>query len=302
MASPECLVLAPGFRVGQIGDKLLLYDGQRLATFEGRAALWMADLLPLLNGQKTVSSIMQAVPAAQRLWARNAVKALGQAGIVAPQTCRTTADLLAMISLQGGWRDSVKDHVVHILGTDEIAALTAETLLRDDFSVHTHQGWSVAFDDGIVVAVLGPDDVKHVQEFNRLMLDHSRSYIPVLPFNGRMISVGPVVVPGAGPCLYCYLCRRTANFSPFIDLLSSGAWSAQPPRTMKLLAAGTIAWLVGQTMAEGVGRRSGCLVTIDGTTLAVEHSIVFRVPRCPECSGQLRSAPFRPWTELNSEP
>jgi bacteriocin biosynthesis cyclodehydratase domain-containing protein len=122
----------------------------------------------------------------------------------------------------------------------------------------------------------------------------------VLPFDGRFAAVGPLFLPEETCCFECYLLRRASNVEYGDELAvlarEPAPWPMPPP------LAATVAGLAALQALRWLALRDpfvpGVLtaVELDGVAKLGSH-VVYRVPRCPACSGLDELAPPLPWFE-----
>jgi bacteriocin biosynthesis cyclodehydratase domain-containing protein len=120
----------------------------------------------------------------------------------------------------------------------------------------------------------------------------------VLPHDGRLASVGPLVVPDETCCYECLLRRRAANVEWGEDLadVQEAPLAARAGASLELLLSTVAAhialrWLVGHDTSV-----AGVLYALDVMpALTLTEHPVLRVPRCPVCSPVERRAAPLPW-------
>ena len=308
---PERPALAPWCRLVRDGDRFLAEHGGTLITFQGRAvASLLPRLLPLLDGTRTADELeavlgRAAAPAVTKvleLLAANRLLVDGEhrpssesaktaaAAFVAAVTRRTTQrDALAAIdrasvSVLGDGRAAAEiRHQLRCVGVGRVAASTPDELEGDSF----------------VIAVPGADDHALLAELNALALESRRPWLQVLPFDGRIVVVGPLFLPGESACRECFVLRRAAcsGYDDDFDLVERSGVRAAEPQPLTALAASlaslvTLRWLTADDPA-----LAGRLYEVEvGAVLRLRLDHVLRVPRCRRCGTPERAVPS-PWFE-----
>lgn len=150
-----------------------------------------------------------------------------------------------------------------------------------------------------LVVVVGRDEQDPLLDtWNDVALRTGRSWLPVLPFDGRRATVGPWTLPGESACYTCFRMRRIAAF-PDRDVSTDLAQARPVPATgdraglfpgLSMMQVG----LVVERVAEWIGLTvtnsglvpPGGVYTLDLTRggLGLTLHRVLRVPRCPACS------------------
>ena len=221
---PEHPALAPWCRVADDGDRILVEHGGTVVTFEGRAA---AALLPrccrssTAPAQSTSSSRRSGRPSRPR--SRT------------PSSCwqRTGCSSTAPIGRRRGSRDRGgivrrRGHPAHdaggrargaragpsvaVLGTGATPAEIRRQLAADRRRrVEVPPLGAEPEPGSFVVAAPGPDERRRALErLNELALERRAPWLQVLPFDGRVLVVGPLFLPGASACRECFVLRRGA--------------------------------------------------------------------------------------------
>jgi bacteriocin biosynthesis cyclodehydratase domain-containing protein len=313
-ALPALPQLKPWYRVLQREDKLLLQYGETLVSFEGRAATRLLPaLLPLLDGTRPVDEIVQIIGPAVRRAVEHALGLLQDHGLLTEPALqavadwesrsaeflaatdplgRTTAELLATIraariALAGA--GPLAAEVASSLrrsgiGGLERLSLSAENLTRGEFQVG--------------LAVPTGEELPELVKWNEAALAAGLPWLQVLPFDGLFAAVGPLYVPGETACYECFRVRRASNVDHGREFLALQNVSARLP------AAGsveqTVTGLAATFALRWLAHRDHFL---PGTWYAVELGarptlaahVLYRVPRCPTCSGLGRTAEPLPW-------
>jgi bacteriocin biosynthesis cyclodehydratase domain-containing protein len=308
-AIPDRPLLPPWYRLARRPGRYVLEYGHRAVVLEGRATERLVPaLLPLLDGRRTVPEIVAELGAAADEAVRRALALLGDNGLLvdgppadADAGALDTANLLAATTRRGSPGEhaaALADSSVAIAGTAGVATRLA-LLLREagvGELVTTPLGADPPDAALCVVAPASPE-VAAVEAWNESALATSRPWLQMLPFDGRFVAIGPLFVPGAGPCGKCYALRRRACLGFGADHDALAAVAADRPSAPHLdaaaaaVAAGIVLrWLVGDTSVASTLHALECAPDI---TLSSHR--VLRVPRCTACSPAARSAPLLPW-------
>jgi bacteriocin biosynthesis cyclodehydratase domain-containing protein len=190
---------------------------------------------------------------------------------------------------------------VACVGQAHAGDTVARLLLRAGVRNVALLGWTDAADAAgldLVLAFPSPQELPQLDDWNRRMLERRTPWLQTLPFDGRMAAVGPLFVPGETCCHSCYQLRRAATSdyrSEFWTLARTPAHHPAPP-ALTAVAAGAAALLALRWLAWRDPLAPGKIQAIElgaGLELAVHH--VYRVPRCPVCSGLSDLAPPLPW-------
>jgi bacteriocin biosynthesis cyclodehydratase domain-containing protein len=310
---PERPLLKPWYRLAHTHDGLVLEYGQAALMFQGAAAQRLLPaLLPLLDGERTLEDIgsylgepiFPAIRQALELLARHGAIASGSAYRDQPRPLRDAAWHLAAASGDDvdAARRLLRRSRVEVRGNGPVAEESVRLLRLAGVGEVAHPAW---LDDGqggtdVVVAVPDPGEIPALRELNELALRVGFQWLQALPFDGRYASIGPLFIPGETCCYDCFRLRQAANLEYPDELRAlerSGASYPVPAPLVSTLAglATTLAlnWLGGRDpslpgVLHTLELRPVCLVT--------RHH-VYRVPRCPTCSGLEELAAPSPWFE-----
>lgn len=299
-------LLKPWYRLAfDDGGAVLRYAGSVL-EFEGAGAKrLLPHLLPLLDGTRTVDEVVVELGEAARPAVEHALSLLRAHDLItagAPPDAaaggRRTAELLAAVD--AGGRSLADLHArlvaveVRVLGIGPAAEPVARLLQASDVLAVDRLAWDDdPPTDGLVVAVPASEELAELAAWNRRAL---APWLQVLPFDGRLAAVGPVIVPGQTACHECFLLRRDSTIAPSRDR-SAGRHSGSP--ALDAVLAGLAAhvalrWLVAGELAD-----AGVLLAVDpGAELRCTRHFVHRVPRCPVCSPSAQRAAASPWSGI----
>jgi bacteriocin biosynthesis cyclodehydratase domain-containing protein len=314
-------MLKPWYRVQPDGDRVLFEYGHRLVVLEGGAARRLLPaLLPLLDGRRTLEEIAASLGEAVAPAIRTMLEALVRAGAVTegpplgddlPRSARETAELLSAAAGESIAPSEAAGRLqgcsVGIAGRAPLAEQIAQLLHRSGIGSLEHvpgtgagTGWT-AFD----LAIVAPSstELDLLDEVNRTALSRPRPWLPILPFDGVLAAIGPLVIPGESACWECVRLRRAsaigyADELPLLERAPGGRQTSPPlEATIAGLAASVaLRWLVQRDPA------------LPGHLLALEQwpsprltgHTVYRVPRCPTCSELAWRAAPATWSEASA--
>jgi bacteriocin biosynthesis cyclodehydratase domain-containing protein len=217
-----------------------------------------------------------------------------------PAPLRATAELLASLpSGQVGPGEAVAalgSRVVSVVGEGP-AAVEVARLLRSS-GVDVCRAGAISPGVDLAVCAPAPAQLADLGRWNSQALTTGQAWLPVLPFDGRYASVGPLCLPDETCCFECFRLRRIANLDAAEELAlleaAPATYSAAP--AVQALTAGiavtaTLEWLV---FGDHHVPSAFYAVEIDQMIRVSSHH-VHRVPRCPACSGTAGIATPLPW-------
>jgi ribosomal protein S12 methylthiotransferase accessory factor len=306
-------MLAPWYRLVEDGDRLLLEHGRSAVVLEGGAVrALLPQLLPLLDGTRTVEQIVEAVGAAVGAEAGEAVGAAlellesngllvdgpplpsGESGVLAVASAYGLAPAVAL--------DRVRAMTVGVVGSSPAAEQTARLLRGDGIGWVQDLGWHGGAVDLVVVAP-SAEEAPRLSDWNRHALEQGLHWLPLRPFDGAIFAVGPLVIPGESCCHECTELRLAAHlqYGRKLDLVHSIPSAASPTAGLAAAAAGLAAHLAVCWLAGADTRLPGELYVLAAhPELALSSHHVLRVPRCPACSDAERLAAPLPWHEAGA--
>ncbi len=305
-AVPERPLLAPWYRLVGDGERLLLEHAQRVVVLEGAAVRTLLPvLLPLLDGSRTVDELAMRVGLAAREAVDLALETLAAHDLLcegpdAPPPVRRGAHAAAAaygLSPTLAAR-RLAAAVVGVVGSSPTGVELARIVHAEGVGEVRRLGWRSGAAVDLTVVTPAADELDALRDWNRRTLDTGARWLPVLPYDGRLASVGPLVVPHETGCYECLLLRRAANVEYGDDLAEIEATpvAASGGAALELLVAATAAhlavrWVVGRDTTV-----AGVLHAVEtAPALALTEHTVLRVPRCPACSPAGRLAPPLPW-------
>ena len=308
MTRVERPLLKPWYRLSVDGGRSTLRYAGSVLEFEGVAAeRLLPSLLPLLDGTRTVDDVVGELGEAVRPAVEHALSLLRAHDLLteavprgAAAGARRTAELLAAVDPAGRTcaelHAAVASAEARVLGTGPAAETLGRLLQASGVAGVGALGWDDPIPrGGLAIAAPAPGELELLEAWNTRALEADAAWLPVLPFDGRLAAVGPVVVPGQTACHECYRIRRDSTISPVADH-ARGAYPGAP--ALDLVLAGVAAlvalrWLAGSTADAGV------LVAVElAPELRCTRHFVYRVPRCPACSPSARRAAASPWSPV----
>jgi bacteriocin biosynthesis cyclodehydratase domain-containing protein len=315
---PARPLLKPWYRVGQDGSRTVLQYGDSALVFEGGATRRLVPaLLALLDGRRTVAEITShlgepATPVVERVLAeltRRDVLVEGPAlpAGTTPAHART-AELLAAHGPRGTTPSAVFDRLGHVelavLGRGAVAEELTRLLGLSGPSRLERLPWlegpALAEAVDLVIAAPDPSELGRLEGLNTLALERGRTWLQVLPFDGEHGAVGPLFVPGETCCYRCYRIRRAASsgLAEESALLESAEADYPVAPALTAILAGLAALAVLRWVVFRDPALPGTLLALErGTAPELVQHVVYRVPRCPACSGLEGAAAPLPWHE-----
>lgn len=308
---PERPALHPWCRLVRDDGRYLLEHGGTVVTLEGRAAdVLLPRLLPLLDGSRTVDDLIAeigapvapAVESALSLLETQRLLVEGAGRDPAPTPKTAVAAYAAEVSgvTEGRALNEIDDGMVTVLGSGNDAAELVRQLREMGIGTVERQSFDAELDQGsFVIAAPAPDEVPRLGELNDRSLEHRLAWLQLLPFDGRLVIVGPVFLPWQSACRACFVVRRGACSGYEDDF---GLVEHQPPRVTAPIAVAalgaslaaliTIRWLAAADPA-----LPGRFYALDArSTVRISYERLLRVPRCPSCGPVVRAMPS-PWFE-----
>jgi bacteriocin biosynthesis cyclodehydratase domain-containing protein len=309
---PARPALAPWCRVAEDDQRILVEHGGTVVTFEGRAATALLPrLLPILDGTRTVDELEQALGQPVAAAVRNALELLASNQLLvdgvppAPSAdpAIAAASFAAAVTRHTTQADAVealaKAHVAVVGAGAAAAELLRQLELLGIGDVGGHS-FDVEPEPGsFVVAVPGPDEAPRLVALNTLALERGAAWLQLLPFDGRVLVVGPLFLAGASACRECYVLRRGAcsGYDDDFALLEGEAVRAAAPPPLIGFAASLAALLVLRWLTTCDPALPGRLYAVEVSSIVrLSHDHVLRVPRCPAC-GTPDRAVASPWFE-----
>jgi bacteriocin biosynthesis cyclodehydratase domain-containing protein len=148
----------------------------------------------------------------------------------------------------------------------------------------------------LAVAAAGRRALRRLRAANIACLRHGVSWLPVGGYDGAVVHVGPLMIPGQTACAECLLRRLAANLEGAgVYHEPTAATFAPTPTTLRdwsysMAALILLRWVSGRDAA-----LPGLLLTLAPDDLAIHQARVYRVPRCPGCAGPDHVLDPAPW-------
>jgi bacteriocin biosynthesis cyclodehydratase domain-containing protein len=311
---PRRPALKPWYRLLPREDRLLLQYGETLVSFEGRAARRLLPaLLPLLDGTRSLDEIVEVVGPPVRRAVEQALVLLHEHGLLTEAGTETqveaekrAGDFLAATDPAGRSAEellaTVRAARVAVAGSGSLALEVASSLRRsgartlEQLSLDALSAELARFQ--LAVAVPEGEELPTLSGWNQAALTAGLPWLQVLPFDGIFCAVGPLYVPGETACYECFRIRRASNVGYGREFLALQEVAVRLPASASLeqAVAGLAATLTLRWLAHADQFLAGTWYAFElGTRPALGTHVLYRVPRCPVCSGLARAAQPLPW-------
>jgi bacteriocin biosynthesis cyclodehydratase domain-containing protein len=311
---PSRPALKPWYRVLERDDRLLLQYGETLVSFEGRAATRLLPaLLPLLDGTRSLDEIVQIMGPAVRQAVEHALGLLQEHGLLTEpaleavtESERRSAEFLAATDPHGRTTAellaTIRAARVAVAGAGPLAAEVASSLRRSGItglaplSIRADSVELGEFQLGL--AVPAGDELPTLSSWNEAALGAGVPWLQVLPFDGLFGAVGPLYVPGETACFECFRIRRASNVDYGREFLALQDVPAPLPAAagVEQTVAGLAATFALRWLAHRDQFLPGTWYALElGVRPALGVHVLYRVPRCPACSGLGKAAQPLPW-------
>ncbi|WP_186372366.1 TOMM precursor leader peptide-binding protein [Arthrobacter woluwensis] len=278
-------VIAEGVRQADFEDSFVLVLGSSIVRFRQHQEL-AKELFGFLSKPRTLDEVTRGVPGLsgqERL-----LNSLRSAGVV--RFHNAAGDRLP--GLPRGW--TAADPVRVRLDVPSDLEERVRENLRAFGSIQI-----VDEDDGeptvpvLVVRTTIPDAV----DVCRSLWANDVCHVPVVPFDGAKLFVGPAVLPGTTACFECLVIRRAASTAwPDEYLRYHGAAAPAPIAARDLdLGVQLAARLIERAFYDEAHDLIGSCSVFNPESLTLYNSRVWSVPRCPSCSKTARSSTSYPW-------
>jgi bacteriocin biosynthesis cyclodehydratase domain-containing protein len=316
-------MLLPGVRLVARPGALHLFDGRRVVTLRGdehghraiRAAIGQPDGA---DGGTALDSA--AVAQARDLLVRLRL-GVDEADTVIP-TPLAAAFASASVA---GWvspreADARLDGVeVHVWdATDDAETSRAGTSRSETSRAGTSGGLIRALSESGLRcrALTGPEDIRRLdpqrsitavvtgderpatqlRAANDACLARGVTWLPVGAYDGAVVHVGPLMVPGQTACADCLLLRLAANVE-YADVYGdiADAPAAPTPPALREWAFSIATLVLLRWIATRDVRLPGRLYTVDPDAVEIRQASVFRIPRCASCAAPDFVTAAAPW-------
>ena len=306
---PERPLLKPWYRLSLDGNGAVLRYGASVLEFEGAAATRLLPrLLPLLDGTRRVDDVVACLgepirPAVERavalLHEQRLLTEAAPAGLAAGH--HRAAELLAATDpLDRGVGDvsaRLAAASVALLGDAPVVRIVRRLLVESGVGDVCRSAWGDTPAAELVVAAPSGLELPRLREWNGRALSEGTPWLQLLPFDGLLAAVGPLIVPGDTACHECYLLRRAANLSSLRfrpERVEHGVHPSAP--ALDAVVAGLAATLALRWLALADTLVPGVVLAVEQTPEpAFSRHILYRVPRCPACSNGRGRAALSPW-------
>lgn len=310
--------LKPWYRIAHSNGRLILEYAHSTVVLEGKAAdKLLPVLLPMLDGRTEVDRIIERLGEPVAPAVRQALQMLADHEVLSdgpplddsePAPLTATAHFLASIEDRTPAESErlLADARVAVVGEGPTAQEIANLLRTAGISQLGLIDWAdpavAAAARDLAVAAPEPSELPRLEAWNLRALELGMPWLQVLPFDGRIVAVGPLYVPGDTCCFECYRRRRAANINfPAEDYwaLERSPASYPLPPPLRGIAAGLASMLALRWLSDraGSGQSSvpGRMYALSlGQTIGLDSHSVYRVPRCPLCFPDDLGAPM-PW-------
>jgi bacteriocin biosynthesis cyclodehydratase domain-containing protein len=320
--APERPLLKPWYRLSVDEHGVVLSYGASVLQFEGAAATRLLPrLLPLLDGTRRVDDVVACLGAPIRPAIEHALALLHEHRLLtepAPaglaENPRRAAELLAATDpldrSAAGAAERLAATAVRLLGETPLREAVAGLLAASGVGTVSRLGWDDPPTADLVVAAPSGEELPRLRRWNARAIATRTPWLQLLPFDGLVAAVGPLIVPGETACHECYLLRRAANLSSVRfrpERVEHGVHPSAP--ALDAVVAGLAATLALRWLALSDTLVPGVVLAVEQTPEpAFSRHVLYRVPRCPACSigrGRASLAPWHGSTEAvatNAEP
>ena len=301
--------LKPWYRLATTTGGIVLRYGASVLEFGGGAAAELLPrLLPLLDGTHTQDELVVQLGEPVRPAVEHMLDVLATHGLLMEPLDATTeparAETAEFLSASDPFRreastiaTALAERTVAVVGTGGVAELLFGLLAPVVETAWIEWGNPAAHSSDLAVAAPASAETPLLADWNRAALERRTEWLPVLPFDGQLAAVGPLVVPLQSACYECFALRREACISP-VAATGTGSFPSAAPA--EALLAGYAAIVALRRVALGDGAPVGVLLAVEhGPELVATRHVVHRVPRCPVCSPSAQRAVPSPWNEVH---
>ncbi|MFI9821084.1 TOMM precursor leader peptide-binding protein [Streptomyces sp. NPDC052013] len=309
------VAMNPGMKVEVTDDAVLIRQGDHVARLSGgRLPAFTEALLTVLSDGRRTLDVGSDVDEARKLALESVLTQMTEAGLL--QLGEAAEDLHAVSpAAVGMWlrvlrnvplrtvQERLEQGTATVLG-DGLLAERVLTALRDaGVTTGTAAGPDAVPQTSdpvrdLVIVAADSDSDPLLDEWNTTALKSGRTWLPVIPFDGRRALVGPWTLPAESACFACYRLRRAAAFPDRAlvdDILAARPvrnageratlWPGLTTMQVGLVVERVVEWF-GLTDTNAGLATPGGLHTLEMTStgLRLDSHRLFRVPRCPVCS------------------
>ena len=302
-SGPRLPLLGPWWRRVDDGERIVFEHAGRSVELRGRAVrALLPALLPLLDGAHTQAEIIGRLGEAAEPSVRKALELLDEHGLLSDGPHRASDDAADYVATAcpdvtpSAARAALAASRVGVQGSSAAAAEVLRLVTAADVSVG-RLGWERQ--PGTVdlfVAAPTPTEVRELRAANAQRLDDGVPWLAVLPYDGRLTTVGPLYVPGRTACHACFSLRRgaTSGFEDDFALVDSRPIAALTPDALAATAGGLAALLSMRWLAAKDPTLPGVAYALEANAVpSLTRHRVLRVPRCTVCGPA--GPPPNPW-------
>jgi len=188
-----------------------------------------------------------------------------------------------------------------VSGSDDnsLAVEDISTIKIMPFSIHELDEQSTSID--LLISLLPHLDASQLDELNRQCVENSIPWLPVDIYGGPFCSIGPLVIPGGGPCYECFRSRLRSNlgnladsydeflrFQRFskINVTSYGIIPAAVDMVSAAISLEAFKLISEIQVPSSLGHN----LMIDLMTLETKRDRVLQIPRCSACFNSKKSS------------
>jgi bacteriocin biosynthesis cyclodehydratase domain-containing protein len=297
-------LLAPWWRVVDDGERILFEHAGRVVELRGRAVqALLPALLPLLDGAHSHADIIGCLGEAAEPSVRRALDLLDGHGLLTdgPRVeGDAAADYVATACPTvppSSARAALADSRVAVHGRSVTAVELARLLDTSGVSVAKASA-EPELEPGVdlLVSAPTPGEVEALHAANAERLRDGIPWLVVLPYDGRLTTVGPLYVPGQTACHACFTVRRaaTSGYEEDFALLETRPAPAPVPDAVAVMAAGLASLVSLRWLAAKDPTLPGVAYALEasGVPTLTRHRVL-RVPRCTVCGPT--GPPPNPW-------
>jgi len=281
-------VIAEGVRQADFEDSFVLVLGSSIIRFRQHQEL-AKELFGFLSKPRTLDEVARGVPGLsgqERL-----LNSLRSAGVV--RFHNAADDRLPGLPRDWAALDPIQ---VRLDVPSDLEGRVREDLRAFGSIQIVDEGESGSAIPVLVIRSTVPDAI----EVCRSLWANDVCHVPVVPFDGAKLFVGPAVLPGTTACFECLVIRRAASTDwPDEYLRHHGSAAAAPFATRDLdLGVQLAARLMERAFYHEAHELIGSCTVFNPESLTLYNSRVWSVPRCPSCSKTARSSTSYPWLDL----
>lgn len=301
---PTRPLLRPWYRLARLQGRFALEYGRVAIVLEGAATERLVPaLLPLLDGRRTVPEIVARLGSNAEPAILGALEQLAGHRLLTdgpPEGGETASFLASTLDLAPAEAaERLRTVRLGVVGDGSLATEIAAALVLEESRPPVAVGWGGTAEPlDLVVVAPRPAELPRLAAWNELALRQGTRWLQVLPPNGRFAALGPLFVPDESCCRTCFQLRQAASLEYRAELAELEATPApfpSPPAVTRAVAA-LAAFLAVRWAVGGDFHLAGAFYALElGFPLSLGLHRVYRVPRCPDCSGLDGTAPPSPW-------